>query len=198
MGLRKRSEATVAPIDAGVAPWTCAFAVGLGALALTAFTPTGVDRNSTACLVLLLSILASFLVLLQLGKAYNPRCDLFIAGSRGLCSQDEEQDSEELVREMYKVGSYQSVKTGWPLRTLFSFLGAVFISSVTDPPRFLPSVCVGTLVIYVAQSSVLTLTHAHTVVENQVDLDNLFCRYRSALTRERSTRSNSGGATAAN
>lgn len=164
----------------GAAVWNTVGGLVLCALALFYMQPSGLDQRSLSCMVVILVTLCLFMLSIQLGHAYCPAGDTAgLSPERGMCVPKSDETEDELVRSMYAFSSYPSTRTDWPPLLLFSFIGAVFLASVLDVPRFAPAVCVAMLIIYLVHATVMHFTYSHNIIDAQTKLDNLYCRFRT-------------------
>jgi hypothetical protein len=110
------------------------------------------------------------------GKMYTLKGDMKLVTARGACDVQDQDTEESVMRELYGMASYPSIRTSWPMASFYSLLGALLASCFVGK-RFLLNVFVIFLVTYATVGSVQGFYFSHSRAEMQANLDNLYCRY---------------------
>lgn len=137
--------------------------------------------------LLLLLFVACIGMLLCLSKnAYGPLTDVLGDGKwmRGECigDGDYEEDPEDVVRTLYQFSSYDTVKTGWPVVLLYSFLGSIGLGSViTSSTSWILSTFLSFIAMILVQAYIAAFHESHGGMQAQMYMDALYCKYRSLL-----------------
>lgn len=159
----------------------------ISAAALIAFAALMTSQRhgagDTAILVLLVT--GAFLATIPVfrGVAYGPYTDVLsdFKIKRGACEVTGDEDLGDIVRALYQFSSYESVRTTWPVSTLFLLIGAIVSACVVRPETgWLRATLLYFFLSLVTHAYLVSFCSSHGEQQAQMYRDTLYCRYKAA------------------
>jgi len=159
----------------------------ISAAALIAFAALMTSQRHGAgdAAILVLLMVAAFLALIPAfkGAAYGPYMDVLgdFRVKRGACEVTGDEDLGDIVRALYQFSSYDSVRTTWPVSTLFFLIGAIISACVVRPETgWLRATLLYFFLSLITYSFIIGFCASHGGQQAQMYRDTLYCRYKAA------------------